>query len=94
MANTTGKKFGGRQKGSGNQVTTKTKLAISKLIEDSLEGLKEDLAQLTPKDRLNVVTGLLKYVIPTLKASEVKVDAADSVPTWVNEILNDTYKSE
>ena len=88
-----GIKTGGRLKGSSNQVTTKTKEAIHRLIEDSLEGLKEDLAQLTPKDRLNVLTGLLKYVIPTLKAQEVSVSSKDEMPTWVNEILTDNYKS-
>jgi len=89
MANNTGLKFGGRTKGVSNAITTKTKAAISQLIEGSLDGLKDDLKELSPKDRLSVITNLLKYVIPTLKASEVKVDAVDSVPEWVNEILNE-----
>ena len=93
MANTTGKKFGGRQKGSSNQITTKTKEAITTLIEDSLEGLKSDLQQLSAKERLVIISGLLKYIIPTLKAQEVSVTTADQMPEWVGEILNDEYRS-
>lgn len=84
----------GRVKGTPNKVTAKVKDAISTLIEDSLDGLKEDLQQLTPKDRLNVVTGLLRYVIPSLKASEVNLSTSEQIPSWVNDILNDNYKSD
>ena len=84
-----GVKTGGRRLGTSNAITTKTKEAISQLIEGSLDGLKDDLKELSPKDRLSVITNLLKYVIPTLKASEVVLDSTDGVPSWVNEILNE-----
>ena len=94
MANTTGKKFGGRQKGSSNQITNKTKQVITELIEGNLNRLKQDLDELQPKERLQVITGLLRYILPTLRAQEVSVTTTDEMPTWVASIMDGSYSSE
>ena len=72
MANTTGKKFGGRKKGTPNKTTEEIREAFQLLISDNLEKLEEDLNELEPEKRLKYVIELSKFVIPTLKATDLK----------------------
>jgi len=68
MANTTGKKFGGRQKGVINKDLLPIRDAFKSLIEANLEQLKIDLASLKPNERIKAITELSKFCVPTLKA--------------------------
>ena len=71
MANTTGKKFGGRVKGTANKVTDKIRGHFEKLLSKNLDKLQKDLDALEPKDRIKAMLELAKFVIPTLKATEI-----------------------
>jgi len=62
----------GRPKGSYNKATSKVREAYTKLLEDNLEQLKEDFAELDSKDRIRLFLDLSKYVIPQLKQTELK----------------------
>ena len=73
MANTTGKKFGGRTKGTLNRTTSDVKEAIKTIIDAEFEQLDTYLIQLTAKERLDFLAKLLPYVVP--KQSEVSLDA-------------------
>jgi len=73
MANTTGKKFGGRKKGTPNKVTRDIREKFRQLIENNLEQLEKDLKVLEPKDRVRTVIELSKFVLPTLKAMDFEV---------------------
>ena len=73
MANTTGKKFGGRTKGTLNRTTADVKEAIKTIIDAEFETLDTYLVQLTAKERLDFLAKLLPYVVP--KQSEVTLDA-------------------
>ena len=64
MANTTGKKFGGRQKGTPNRLTKELRGVLKNLIHEELETLHERLDHLDPKERLEVLVKLLPYVLP------------------------------
>lgn len=77
MANTTGKKFGGRKKGSKNLISAGIKESIKLLIEDNMEQLKEDMIKLKPMERANILMGLMSYVVPKLKSSEMKIEGGD-----------------
>ena len=66
----------GRPKGSSNKATSKVREAYTELLEGNLEQLKEDFAELEPKDRIKLFLDLSKYVIPQLKQSEIKLDGA------------------
>ena len=72
MANTTGKKFGGRKKGTPNKTTEEIREAYQLLISDNLPRLRKDLDELEPEKRLKYVVELSKFVIPTLKATDLK----------------------
>lgn len=72
--NTTGKKFGGRTKGTVNKTTTEIREYFQNLVSNNLEQLNEDLNSLQPLQRLKIIIELSKFVVPTLKATELSVD--------------------
>jgi hypothetical protein len=61
----------GRPKGSSNKSTSKVRDAYTELLEDNLEQLKKDFKALDPKDRIKLFLEMSKYIIPTLKATEL-----------------------
>lgn len=70
----TGIKTGGRQKGTPNKTTAEIREKYQSLIEEVLPKLKDDLDALEPKDRIKIIIELSKFVIPTLKATELNPD--------------------
>lgn len=73
MANTTGKKFGGRQKGTGNLATQPIKDKVNQLIDGySIEAMQKDLSNIEkPEDRLRILMGLMEFVIPKIARTEL-----------------------
>ena len=61
----------GRKKGSKDKVTAAAKEVLSQAIDGYLPNLANDLEQLQPSQRVQAVTNLLRYILPTLKRSEV-----------------------
>jgi hypothetical protein len=82
MANTTGKKFGGRSKGTPNKTTGEIRNEFQLLISNNIEVLQKDIEALEPKERIKTIIELSKFVLPTLKAIEVTELTADSKPTF------------
>ncbi|MGL2963593.1 hypothetical protein ACSVH2_07210 [Flavobacterium sp. RSB2_4_14] len=74
MANTTGQKFGGRTKGAVNKTTAEIRDAFSLLVSNNLDTLDADLNSLEPLQRLKMIIELSKFVVPTLKATELTVE--------------------
>lgn len=72
MANNTGQKFGGRQKGSTNKNTIEIRTAFQLLVENNIDTLQSDLDSLKPIERIKVIIELGKFIVPTLKAVEMK----------------------
>lgn len=70
MANTTGKKFGGRRKGTPNKKTEALRARVETLIDDNWEKLQDDLKELTSKERVDTIVRLLEYSLPKLSRTE------------------------
>ena len=64
MANNTGKKYGGRQKGTPNKLTKEIRTVLKDLIYKELDEIKEHLDSLEPKQRIELVIKLMPYVLP------------------------------
>jgi len=61
----------GRPKGAVNKNTTEIREHFQNLVSDNLEQLNDDLNSLEPLQRLKIVIELAKFVVPTLKATEL-----------------------
>jgi len=54
-------RYGGRQKGTPNKLTTELREILRDLVNNNLA---KDLESLTPKDRAQLLVKLLPYIIP------------------------------
>lgn len=77
MANTTGKKFGGRKKGTPNVATTRVKSAIMEAFEEL--GGKEYLLTVAREDPKTYCT-LLAKVLPAEIKTELSTIDQDGMP--------------
>ena len=72
MANTTGKKFGGRTKGTPNKDTKALRERIESLLDERWDGFLEDLDRLSEKERVDTIVRLMEYALPKLNRTEVQ----------------------
>ena len=64
MANTTGIKYGGRQKGTQNKLTKELRTVLKDILYQELEQIQEHLDSLKPKERIELLIKLMPYVLP------------------------------
>ena len=64
MANTTGNKYGGRQKGTPNKLTKELRSVLKDILYQELEQIQERLDTLNPKDRVELLIKLMPYALP------------------------------
>jgi hypothetical protein len=64
MANTTGIKFGGRQKGTPNKMTKELRSVLKDVLYQELEQIQEHLNALNPKERIELLIKLMPYALP------------------------------
>ena len=69
-----GIKTGGRTKGAVNKTTTEIREHFQNLVSNNLDQLNNDLKSLEPLHRLKIIIELSKFVVPTLKATELTTD--------------------
>ena len=70
MANNTGIKYGGRQKGTANKATTRLREAFTGLLEGNIGRLQELLdkvAEKNPQKALELLLKLSEFVLPKLR---------------------------
>jgi len=63
---------GGRPKGAKNKSTEQIRKSFSKLLSNNLEQLETDLQSLEPKERIKYLLDIAKFVVPTLKSTEIE----------------------
>ena len=68
--NTTGKKFGGRQKGTPNKLSNKIKEKLSKLIDEVIASF--DIEDMTKAERLKLIQLVMPYVLTKPQQEEVE----------------------
>jgi hypothetical protein len=64
MANTTGRKYGGRKSGTPNKLTQGIRKALLKLLNDNLDTLRDDLKAMKGKERVDTLVSLAKHLTP------------------------------
>jgi len=68
--NTTGKKFGGRQKGTPNKLNSKIKDKLSNIISDAISSL--NIEDMTKAERLKLIQLGLPYIITKPQQEEIQ----------------------
>ena len=68
--NTTGKKFGGRQKGTLNKLNSKIKDKLSDIISDAISTL--NIEDMTKAERLKLIQLGLPYIITKPQQEEIQ----------------------
>ncbi len=66
---------GGRKKGSKNKTTNEMKDILNHALFGDAQSIADDLAKLEPKDRLMLKAKFAPFVLPTLKAVDMNIDA-------------------
>ena len=74
MANTTGKKFGGRQKGTPNKLTRELRSVLKDVLYEEIDRLPERLDELDTKDRLELLVKLMPFVFPKVQPVSQSLD--------------------
>ena len=75
MANTTGRKFGGRTKGTPNKTSAQAREVLQNVVGKELDKLGALLARLEPIERVNALAKLLPYILP--KKQEIEINQMD-----------------
>lgn len=84
----------GRRKGAQNRETRRIRLWVDKYLDGNTKQMEEDLKKLSPKDRLNIILGLMEYSVPKLQRTEMDLeldtDKLQSIPIaqWAKEAQN------
>ena len=66
--NTTGKKYGGRKKGTPNKLTAEVKQKVQSLLDGAIDSI--DLNECTTAERIRLIEIGLRYILPTMKQVE------------------------
>lgn len=60
----------GRPKGSPNKKTEALRARVDSLIDDNWESLRDDIKELSSKERVDTIIKLLEYSLPKLSRTE------------------------
>jgi hypothetical protein len=72
MANTTGKKHGGMQKGTPNRLTKELRSVLKDILYQELEEVQERFNLLEPKERIELLIKLMPYILPKITSISYK----------------------
>ena len=72
--NTTGKKFGGRKKGTLNKMTKELRSTLKDVLFHEIEEIEDRLDLLDLKDRLELLIKLMPYALPKVTSISHKTN--------------------
>ena len=97
--NTTGKKYGGRTKGTPNKLSNEIKERLADIISEAIDSI--DVKTLTVSERFKLIQIGVQYVIPRLKQVDnvedemprnFQIEIIDSLSRYSNEELDKAIK--
>ncbi len=82
----------GKPKGTVNKTTTDLRQWINNFIEVQREQIQKDWEKLEPKDRVVLFEKLLKYLLPTLQATNLTTDFEKLTDEQLQNIIDELKK--
>jgi hypothetical protein len=76
------KPYRGRPNGSPNKITNEIRIQYSNLIAANIDRMQTDLDSLKPRERLEMIIALSRFVVPTMRAVELKSPDAKPFPAF------------
>lgn len=70
--------------GKKNKTTEETRERFKNLLDANFDKIQEDLEQLAPDQRIRAILDLAKFVLPTLRSTDLKASDADFRPIVIN----------
>ena len=68
MANTTGKKYGGRKKGTPNRMTKELRSVLKDILYQELNDIEKRFEELEPKTRIELLIKMMPFILPKTNA--------------------------
>jgi len=78
-----GFKTGGREIGTPNKTTSELRIALKHIVDDELQILQDNINELQPKERIDLLIKLLPYVMP--KVQTVSARDGEPLSNWMDE---------
>ena len=82
MANTTGKKYGGRTKGTLNKLTKEVKHKLHYIIDDVIDSI--DVSEMDTNQKIKLLQIGVQYIVPRLKHTS-------NDDTWIEQPIFPTH---
>jgi len=85
----------GRPKGKPNRTTEQAKLAITRIANNGLDALREDLEKIrktNPIEAARLYIKLLEYIIPKMSVTQIEGEVKHSIEKIVVEIRKNGVK--
>ena len=77
----------GRPKGSKNRIGKDLRESLNEIIANNFDSFINDMADLTPKDRITVMLRLFEFVAPKMKPVDaIQLDNKESSNEWFEEM--------
>jgi hypothetical protein len=89
MANNTGIKYGGKQKGTSNKATARLREAFTELLE-KVQELFDKVAEKNPQKALELLLKLSEFALPKLRPIEVNNESEMAIHTSLDIMIIDT----
>ena len=95
--NTTGKKFGGRTKGTPNKLNSKIKDKLSSIISEAIDSF--DIADMTKAERLKLIQLGMPYIITKPQQEEIQeqqnitIEIIDRLTDYTDDQLDNAIKN-
>ena len=95
--NTTGKKFGGRTKGTPNKLNSKIKDKLSSIISEAIDSF--DLKDMTKAERLKLIQLGMPYIITKPQQEEIQeqhnitVEIIDKLSDYTDDQLDNAIRN-
>jgi hypothetical protein len=77
-----GQKTGGRRVGSLNKISTEVKAILHEVVESEISILHENLNQLSPKERIDVLIKIMPYIVPKITNEPIE-GVTKNLPEWM-----------
>lgn len=82
MANNTGKKFGGRKKGTPNKMTKELRNILKNILQKEIDLLPNHFTRLKTKERIELLIKLLPYALPKVRPESYRLGEGGILDEW------------